>query len=195
MNRETSGTRPSGWASVDKVTFAVSGGFVVALCVVGMVFTETLTSASTAALTWMTGNFSWLFVLAASGFVIFALLLAFGKYGSIPLSREGEEPEYATATWVAMMFASGMAIGLVFFGVFEPVSQYVEPPPFVDAEPETTQAANNAMAYTFFHYGVHPWAIYSVVGLALAYSTHRMGRPNLVSAPFVALAPKLIKRG
>lgn len=177
------------------MTFAVSGGFVVALCVVGMVFTETLTSASTAALTWMTGNFSWLFVLAASGFVIFALLLAFGKYGSIPLSREGEEPEYATATWVAMMFASGMAIGLVFFGVFEPVSQYVEPPPFVDAEPETTQAANNAMAYTFFHYGVHPWAIYSVVGLALAYSTHRMGRPNLVSAPFVALAPKLIKRG
>ena len=195
MNPATSGNRASGWASVDKVTFGVAGGLIVALCVLGMVFTETLTGVSAAALTWMTGSFSWLFVLSASGFVIFALVLAFGKYGSIPLSQEGEEPEFATATWVAMMFAAGMAIGLVFFGVFEPISHYTEPPPFGNVEAETPDAAGNAMAYTFFHYGVHPWAIYSVVGLALAYSTHRMGRANLISAPFEALIPHLIKRG
>lgn len=195
MSQQTSRSSTGGWANVDKVTFGVSGGIILALCVLGMVFTETLTTASAGALTWVTQNLSWLFVLSASAFVLFALLLAFGKYGSIPLSQEGEEPEFPTATWVAMMFAAGMAIGLVFFGVFEPISHYTEPSPFVNVEAETPQAADHAMAQTFFHYGVHPWAIYSVVGLALAYSTHRMGRPNLISAPFEALIPKLIKRG
>lgn len=181
---------PRGRASIDRTTFIASAAFVVVLCVVGVAFTDALTDVSASALSWVTTTFGWLFVLAISGFVLFALVLAFGKYGSIPLSQEGDKPEYSTKSWIAMMFSAGMAIGLVFFGVYEPVSHFASPPPFVDAPGESSEAARNAMAYTFFHWGIHPWAIYSVVGLAIAYSTHRMGRPSLLSSSFDAFFQK-----
>ncbi|HET6627029.1 MAG TPA: BCCT family transporter [Nocardioidaceae bacterium] len=179
-----------GWATVDKTVFSVSCGIIVAVCIVGVVFTDQVAEISAAALDWVTRSLGWLFVLSASFFVIFSLVLAFGRYGQIPLSREGEEPEYSTISWVAMMFSAGMGIGLMFFGVYEPVTHMATPPPFVDAAPGSSQAAENAMAYTFFHWGLHPWAIYGVVGLALAYSTYRMGRGNLMSSPFQALFGK-----
>jgi choline/carnitine/betaine transport len=177
-----------GWASIDKVVFGVSAGIIVAICLVGVLFTDTVGAGAASALTWVTENFGWMFILAASGFVIFALVLAFGRYGSIPLSSEGHRAtEFSTPSWVAMMFSAGMGIGLMFFGVFEPVSHLASPPPYVDAPAGSAEAARQAMAYTFFHWGLHPWAIYSVVGLALAYSTYRMGRGNLMSAPFQSL--------
>lgn len=161
----------------------------------GFFFTDFLSEVSSAALGWVTRTFGWLFILTVAGFVIFALVLAFGKYGSIPLSREGEKPQFSTVSWIAMMFSAGMAIGLMFFGVFEPVSHLMSPPPFVDAAPGTPDASRQAMAHTFFHWGIHPWAIYSVVGLAIAYSTHRMGRQNLASAPFEAFFRNRVKPG
>ncbi len=182
----TGPTGPRGPRSIDRTTFAVSAAIVIALVVVGVTFTDQLAEGSAAALAWITTNFGWLFILGISGFVLFALVLAFGRYGSIPLSVEGEKPAYSTRSWIAMMFSAGMAIGLVFFGIYEPVSHFATPPPFLDAAEGTADAARNAMAYTFFHWGIHPWAIYSVVGLAIAYSTHRMGRSSLVSAPFEA---------
>jgi len=187
---EPGAQRPSGRAGVERTTFFVSAAFVMALCLVGVLFTDTLTEVSGAALSWVTTTFGWLFILAIAGFVVFALVLAFGRYGSIPLSQEGEKPEYSTKSWVAMMFSAGMAIGLVFFGVYEPVSHFVAPPPFEDVTGEGPGAARNAMAYTFFHWGIHPWAIYSVVGLAIAYSTHRMGRTSLLSSSFQAFFRK-----
>lgn len=183
---KTGDREPRGWASVDKTTFTVSAAIVVIVAVVGVAFTDGLAGASAAALAWVTTTFGWLYILSVSGFVLFALVLAFGQYGSIPLAQEGEAPDYSTVSWIAMMFSAGMAIGLMFFGVFEPVSHLVSPPPFVDASGDSAEAARSAMAYTFFHWGIHPWAIYSVVGLALAYSTHRMGRSNLLSSSFDA---------
>jgi choline/carnitine/betaine transport len=177
----------TGWATVDKTVFGVAGGIIVAVCIVGVIFTDAVGDAAGAALTWVTGTFGWLFILGATGFVAFSLVLAFGRYGNIPLSQEGETAEFSTLSWIAMMFSAGMGIGLMFFGVYEPVTHLASPPPFVDAAPGTPEAANAAMAYTLFHWGLHPWAIYSVVGLALAYSTYRMGRGNLMSAPFQAL--------
>ena len=182
--------RRTGWATVDKTVFFVSAGIILVICLLGVLFTETVGEISTSVLGWVTGNVGWLFILAASGFVIFALVLAFGRYGSIPLSREGQGTEFSTLSWVSMMFSAGMGIGLMFFGVYEPVTHLATPPPFVDAASNSPEAANAAMAYTFFHWGLHPWAIYSVVGLALAYSTYRMGRGNLMSAPFQALFGK-----
>jgi choline/carnitine/betaine transport len=177
-----------GWASIDKTVFGISAGVIVVICVVGILFTRTVDDAAASALAWVTSNFGWIFILGASGFVVFALVLAFGRYGSIPLSSEGHQgTEFSTLSWVAMMFSAGMGIGLMFFGVYEPVSHLASPPPYVDAPPESPDAARQAMAYTFFHWGLHPWAIYSVVGLALAYSTYRMGRGNLMSSPFQAL--------
>lgn len=177
----------AGWASVDKVVFFVAAGIILTICILGVVFTEAISTAAGAALGWVTGNFGWLFILGATGFVVFCLVLAFGRYGSIPLSQEGEGTEFSTLSWVAMMFSAGMGIGLMFFGVYEPVTHLASPPPYVEAAPGSPDAARQAMAYTFFHWGLHPWAIYAVVGLALAYSTYRMGRGNLMSSPFESL--------
>ncbi len=187
----------TGWASVDKVVVGVAGGLIVVVCVLGVVFTKQVGDAAASALGWVTTNLGWVFILGAAAFVVFALVLAFGRYGSIPLSREGEKAEFSTLSWISMMFSAGMGIGLMFFGVYEPVTHLVNPPPFVGATPESPQAANAAMAYTLFHWGLHPWAIYSVVGLSLAYSTFRMGRGNLMSAPFHALfgADRIDRRG
>ena len=179
-----------GWASVDKVVFGVSAGIILVICLLGVLATENFEAAAGAALGWVTQNVGWLFILGAAGFVVFALVLAFGRYGNIPLSSEGEKTEFSTISWVAMMFSAGMGIGLMFFGVYEPVTHLADPPPFVDAEAGSAEAARAAMAYTFFHWGLHPWAIYAVVGLTLAYSTFRMGRGNLMSAPFQSLFGK-----
>jgi choline/carnitine/betaine transport len=183
-------TPATGWATVDKTVFGVSVGIIAVVCLLGIFATEAVGDATAAALSWVTSNFGWLFILGATGFVAFSLVLAFGRYGRIPLAREGEAAEFSTLSWVAMMFSAGMGIGLMFFGVYEPVTHLAAPPPFVDVEPGSTEAASTAMAYTFFHWGLHPWAIYAVVGLALAYSTYRMGRGNLMSAPFQSLFGK-----
>ncbi|MHA6695326.1 BCCT family transporter [Homoserinimonas sp. A520] len=179
-----------GWASVDKVVFGVSAGIILVICLLGILVTDTFEAAASAALGWVTENVGWLFILGATGFVVFALVLAFGRYGNIPLSSEGEKTEFSTISWVAMMFSAGMGIGLMFFGVYEPVTHLADPPPYVNAPAESAEAARAAMAYTFFHWGLHPWAIYAVVGLTLAYSTFRMGRGNLMSAPFQSLFGK-----
>ncbi|MGJ9402554.1 BCCT family transporter [Arthrobacter sp. KK5.5] len=176
-----------GWATVDKTVFGVSFGIIVAVCLLGVFFTEGIGEAVSAALGWVTGNFGWLFILGATGFVVFALVLAFGRYANIPLSKDNETAEFSTLSWIAMMFSAGMGIGLMFFGVYEPVTHLASPPPFVDAAAGSATAADSAMAYTLFHWALHPWAIYSVVGLALAYSTYRMGRGNLMSSPFQAI--------
>lgn len=179
-----------GLKTVDPIVFGVSFGVIALVCILGGFFTEQVGAIAEKALGWVTSSLGWLYILAASAFVVFALVLAFGRYGRIPLSRHGEPPEFRTASWVAMMFSAGMGIGLMFFGVYEPVSHLSSPPPFVDAEPGSQAAANAAMAYTLFHWGLHPWAMYAVVGLALAYSTYRMGRGNLLSAPFQAIFGK-----
>src|SRR5690606_4997093 len=146
-------------------------------------------------LDWLLANTGWGFILAATGFVIFGLYLAFSKYGKIPLGADDEEPEFRTSSWIAMMFSAGMGIGLMFFGVSEPLSHFVSPPPGavplgVDdavAAGSTPQAIRTAMATTLFHWTLHPWAIYAVAGLAIAYSTYRKRRRNLISSVFTSL--------
>ncbi|MDN5852828.1 MAG: BCCT family transporter [Actinomycetia bacterium] len=179
-----------GWATIDKTVFLWAFGIIAIICIIGAVWSDKTADWSGEALGWVTDSLGWLIILSASGFVIFSLVLAFGRYGRIPLSRNGEEPEFKTISWIAMMFSAGMGIGLMFYGVFEPVTHMSSPPPFVDAEPNSAEAAQEAMAITFFHWGLHPWGMYAVVGLALAYSTFRLGRGNLLSAPFESLMGK-----
>ncbi|WP_084342808.1 BCCT family transporter [Janibacter corallicola] len=177
----------AGLASMDWTVFGWAFGVIAVVTVVGMAFPDKVNDVTGSALTWVTDSLGWFFILSATGFVVFSLVLAFGRYGRIPLSQNGEEPEFSTISWIAMMFSAGMGIGLMFFGVYEPVTHLASPPPFADVQAGSQEAAQEAMAYTFFHWGLHPWAMYSVVGLALAYSTFRMGRGNLLSAPFEAL--------
>ncbi len=123
-------------------------------------------------------NFGWLYALGASGFLLCAFCLIFSKYGDIPLGQDGEKPEFNLLTWFAMLFCAGMGIGLVFWGVAEPTSHFHTPPTGQGGTPE---AARLALQYSYFHWGLHPWGIYTMVALALAYFQFRKNTPGLFS--------------
>ncbi|MEU0693944.1 BCCT family transporter [Streptomyces niveus] len=170
----------------DRVVFGVTAVLTLAFVVWGVAGTDSLESASSSMLSGLIHNGGWAFVLVASGFVVFALWLAISRYGKITLGEEGEKPEFRTVSWVAMMFSAGMGIGLMFFGVNEPLTFFTDPPPGTNPQ-DSAAAAETAMATTLFHWTLHPWAIYAVVGLAIAYSTFRRKRRQTISAVFVPL--------
>jgi choline/carnitine/betaine transport len=172
--------------AIDKLVFGVTAGLAIAFVAWGFLDTKGLGSASGSALDWTVLNMGWLFVVLASAFVAFVIWLAAGRFGSIPLGADDEEPEFKTVSWVAMMFSAGMGIGLMFYGVTEPLSHYMTPPPGT-GEPGNPQAVQTAMATTLFHWTLHPWAIYAVVGIAIAYGVFRRGRSQLISSAFIPL--------
>lgn len=166
---------------VDGVVFGVAGVLAVAFVAWGGWGAGSLSGVANRGLGWIETNFGWAFVLAATGFVVFVLWLACSRYGGITLGREGDQPRFKTLPWIAMMFAAGMGIGLIFYGVYEPLHHFTSPPPETVA-PNTDAALQTAMDTTMFHWALHPWSCYALVGLAIAYSTHRKGRPQLISA-------------
>lgn len=171
---------------LDRVVFGVTAALAVAFVVWGFVDTASLGTVSANALDWTVSTMGWLFVLTASGFVVFVIWLAMGRFGDIPLGNDGDEPQFRTSSWIAMMFSAGMGIGLMFYGVSEPLAHLVTPPPGTGA-PGNSHAVQTAMATTLFHWTLHPWAIYAVVGIAIAYGVYRKGRPQLISAAFAPL--------
>ncbi|HEY0574719.1 MAG TPA: BCCT family transporter [Pseudonocardia sp.] len=172
--------------SVDRWVFGTAGVLTVAFIAWGVFGTDSLGAVTSAVLNGVMRGGGWAFVLAASGFVLFSLWLAFSRYGRIPLGRDGEQPEFRTVSWVAMMFSAGMGIGLMFYGVNEPLTHFTSPPPGTVA-PSSPEALDVAMATTLFHWTLHPWAIYAVVGLSIAYGSFRRGRSQLISAAFAPL--------
>ena len=174
---------------LDKLVFGVTAAIAVGFLLWGFLSTSSLATVSGDALTWTMGSMGWLFVLTASAFVVFVLWLALGRFGAIPLGRDGEAPEFRTVSWIAMMFSAGMGIGLMFYGVSEPITHFATPPPGT-GEAGNPEAAQNAMATTLFHWTLHPWAIYAVVGLAVAYGVYRKGRLQLISAAFEPILGK-----
>jgi len=175
--------------AIDWVVFGVTGAFAIAFLVWGFLSTSSLKSASGSAQSWVITNTGWFFVLSSSFFVIFVLWLAASKFGRIPLGADDEKPEFNTVSWIAMMFSAGMGIGLMFWGVAEPLTHYAAPPPGT-SEAETDAALQTAMATTMFHWALHPWAIYATVGIAIAYGTFRKGRSQLISSVFRPLLGK-----
>ncbi|MFI8321584.1 BCCT family transporter [Streptomyces sp. NPDC085529] len=173
-------------ARTDMVVFGVTAVLTLAFVVWGATATDSLESASSSLLDGLIRDGGWAFMLAASGFVVFALWLAISRYGRITLGQEGEGPEFRTVSWIAMMFSAGMGIGLMFYGVSEPLAHYGTPPPGTSPA-DSAERMETAMATTLFHWTLHPWAIYAVVGLAIAYSTFRRRRRQTISAVFVPL--------
>ena len=172
--------------TLDKVTFGITGAIAVAFVIWGFVGRDSLSETSTSVLNWVMEYTGWLFMVTASLFVVFVLWLALGKFGNIPLGKDGEKPEFRTVSWVAMMFAAGMGIGLMFYGVAEPLYHYISPPPGT-VDGRTPAAIQTAMATSIFHWTLHPWAMYAVVGIAMAYGTYRLGRRQLISIAFTSL--------
>ena len=182
-------------AVTDKVVFGVAAALTIGFLIWGIVGTDSLTSVTSSILFDGVIPFGgWAFVLVATGFVLFAIAIAISRYGRIPLGADKEKPEFKTVSWIAMMFSAGMGIGLMFFGVAEPITHMMSPPPGTDL-PASDEAVHTAMATTLFHWTVHPWAIYAVVGLAIAYSTFRRGRTQLFSSVFTPLLGERRSKG
>jgi len=138
---------------------------------------------------WVTDSFSWFYVLSVAIFLILLIYIALSDMGRIKLGPDHSQPSYSNASWFAMLFTAGMGIGLMFFGVAEPVMHYVSPP---TGPAETIQSAQQAMRVTFFHWGLHAWAIYTLVGLALAYFAYRHNLPlKIRSALYPMIGQKI----
>ncbi|MCR5569082.1 MAG: BCCT family transporter, partial [Paludibacteraceae bacterium] len=143
------------------------------LTVVCALFPDYTESALINIQNWIYDNLNWTYILLVSFFLIVQFVLAFSKFGNIRLGADNSKPQYGFFSWIAMLFAAGMGIGLMYYGVAEPMSHYVEP-----ALPEETEhPAKDAQLATFFHWGLHAWGIFGIMGLILAYFSFRYKLP------------------
>ncbi|WP_426311290.1 BCCT family transporter [Cellulosimicrobium sp. E-16] len=159
----------------DPRVFYPAAGIILLFVLATILFTDTVTALMNTLQRDVIGVFGWYYVIVVAGFVVFSLWMGLSRFGDIVLGKDEDEPLFRLPVWFAMLFATGMGIGLVYWGVAEPLSHYVSPKPGVEgSDPALAQAA---MGQSYLHWGVHAWAIYVVAGLALAYAIHRKGRP------------------
>ncbi|CAG7613659.1 BCCT family transporter [Leucobacter soli] len=160
--------------------FWISIGLVIAFTLWAMISPETLGGSMTAAMNWAAASIGWSYLLVTLGCIILLVYLAMSRFGGIRLGTDEDRPEFNTWAWLAMILSAVMGIGLISYGVAEPISHFVTPPHGL-AEPETMDAAVRAMQFSYFDWGPHAWAVFGVFGLAIAYSTHRRHNTGLVS--------------
>ncbi|MBP6685326.1 MAG: BCCT family transporter [Leucobacter sp.] len=125
---------------------------------------------------WIVEHLGWYYMLVVAVFIGVAAFIGFSRLGRIRLGQDDDTPEFGLMSWFSMLFAAGMGIGLVFYGVGEPLT-YATVDPKPGWEGGQSEIAGLAMAQTFVHWGIHPWAIYAIIGLSIAYAIHRRGRP------------------
>ncbi len=169
------------------VTFWASA-ILIGLIILALMFKDDAAVVVGATKDWITTVFGWFLIFAANSFIIASLVFAFGKFGDIRLGGKDAKPEFSTLAWYAMLLSAGMGIGLMFWSVGEPMFHLGAPSPmFGDVQPNTPAAAQAAMGVTFFHWGLHPWAIYAIVGLGLAFFAFNRGLPLTIRSVFYPL--------
>jgi glycine betaine transporter len=174
----------------NNVVFIFSLIIVLFFVLLGILNAELLDNVSNTLHASIIDNFGWIYHLAIFVFFIFCIYLAFGRYGNLKLGEDHEKPQYSYFGWFSMLFAAGMGIGLVFWGVAEPLSHYLHPPAHI-AE-ASGDAAAFAMRYSFFHWGLQPWAVYIIMSLSLAYFSYRRKMPPVISSCFYPILGKRI---
>ena len=176
-------------STLNKPVFFISAGLIIAVCLYGALFSEHASLVFSDLQSWLLTNLGWLYMGSVAGFFMLVIYLAFSRFAHLRLGADDSEPEYSYGSWFAMLFSAGMGIGLMFFGVSEPMTHFLEPPV---GEGGTIDAARNAMQVTFFHWGLHAWAIYIIIGLALAYFSFRHDLPlTLRSALYPVIGDKI----
>lgn len=161
-------------STLNPPVFFGSTFLIACLVIYSTVFKDNAQGVFGATQAWIIENASWVYILAVALILLFVVFLAVSRYGDIKLGPDHSEPEYNNTTWFSMLFCAGMGIGLMFFGVAEPVMHFIAPPV---GDPQTVTAAKEAMKLTFFHWGLHAWAIYAIVALILAYFAYRHNLP------------------
>jgi choline/glycine/proline betaine transport protein len=169
------------------VTF-LSTFVLIVFIVLTLMFDDQATAFFDSAMSAITGTMGWFLILVVNIFILAALYFALSKFGHIRIGGVDAKPEFSTLGWYAMLLSAGMGIGLMFWSVGEPMYHYQTPSPmFNGIEAETPQAAQAAMGVTYFHWGVHPWAIYAIVGLGLAFFAFNRGLPLTIRSVFYPL--------
>lgn len=175
-------------SQINPPVFYGSAVLIIAFALFGTLWPDAASAVFSEVQTWIVDTFGWFYVLAVAVFVVFAVGLALSSHGQVKLGPDDSEPDYSNLSWFAMLFSAGMGIGLMFFAVAEPVMHFTDPPV---GEGGTIAAARESMKITFFHWGVHAWAIYAIIGLSLAYYSFRHGLPLAIRS---ALFPLIGKR-
>lgn len=166
--------------------------FIIGICMLSAIFPQLTENLLNVVKNFIFVNLNWVYVWSVTLFVIFLVYIMASKYGNIRLGRNDSKPDYNFFSWLSMLFAAGMGIGLMYFSVAEPMQHYSNE---VFAYKTPVQRAQNAQLYTFFHWGIHAWAIYGVVGLALAYFSYRYRLPLSLRSCFYPLLKDKIKGG
>ncbi len=173
MTKDTKGTKKN-------IVFLVSAIITIVIALWGIFANGSFAFVADIMMQGLKDNFSWLYLIVMLFFVLFCIVLTVSPFGKVRLGADDEKPEYGNLSWFAMLFVAGMGVGLVFWGVAEPLSHYVAPMKGIEAQ--TQETANFAVRSSFMHWGLHPWACYTVLGLALAYFLFRKKQPVLVSS-------------
>lgn len=179
----------------DWLVFGVAAAFVVAFIGWGIFGGESLASTAQTTLDWIIEYTAVFFTSTATAILLFMVFLGVSKYGRIRLGRDDEAPEFSMFSWISMLFAAGMGIGLVFWGAAEPLTFFETPPPGSDVEGGTLEAMQTAQAQVLYHWGPQAWAFYALVGVAIAYGSFRRGRTPLISSVFAPLLGEHKTRG
>ncbi|WP_423822674.1 BCCT family transporter [Salinisphaera sp. SPP-AMP-43] len=161
--------------------FLISGGLLILMVALASIFPQGFSSVASAIQSFIVTYFGWFYIISTTIFLVFVLFIAVSRFGNLRLGADDSKPEFDPWSWVSMMFTAGMGIGLVYYGVSEPLLHFKNPP---EVTAQTPAAAESAMNYTFFHWGLHPWAIYIVLGLALGYFAYRRDLPLKPASAF-----------
>ncbi|GIP42804.1 glycine/betaine ABC transporter permease [Paenibacillus sp. J45TS6] len=160
--------------------FSISAIVAAIIALMGAIMPEAFGNTANYLFDFSKDNFGWFYLLSVVVIIVFLMWLAASKYGAIRLGGEKSKPEYSFFTWLGMLFSAGFGVGLVFWGVAEPMSHFFNTP-FAGVEAGTTEAARVAMGYSFFHWGISQWAVFALVGLAIAFLQFRKNRDGLIS--------------
>ena len=174
---------------VSKPVFIISAILILGFIIFGAAFTEQAGEVFGAMQGFITHKFGWLFVILVNIALIFCLYLAMSRYGDIRLGHQTETPQYSLFSWIGMLFSAGIGIGLLYWGTAEPLYHFMAPPV---GEAETIESAKLAMNISFMHWGLHAWALYTIVALALAYFHFRRGLPLSIRSTLYPLIGKKI---
>ncbi|NJP07987.1 MAG: BCCT family transporter [Chloroflexaceae bacterium] len=165
----------------------IAGGLLIVFIALTLLFQEQSQMFFSNTLSFIGDTFGWLYIFSANIFIIFLVILAFSKYGKIRIGGPDAVPEFSTFAWFAMLLSAGMGIGLMFWSVAEPMFHYGSPSPMFDISGNTPAAAQAAMGVTYYHWGIHPWAVYALVSLSLAFFAYNRGLPLTIRSIFYPL--------
>jgi glycine betaine transporter len=167
------------------IVLPISAFIVIGFVLWGFFSPQHMEDTTVSILSFITESIGWFYVVITALVVAFCLFIAFGPYRQMKLGKSHDEPEFSYFAWIGMLFSAGMGVGLVFLGVAEPMSHYINPPEGVEAE--STNAAKEGLLFGIFHWGMHPWAVYALIGMALALVKYRKELPGLISSIFYPL--------